>query len=190
MQKNQLIDSQDHFERYCNTIPVFGLSARYEINFIKTFLIPTVVNKKDVEPIVIKKLTNLFRSNLVMFIFLTFETFSEVLTILIHSFNLTRHQRRTDSFHTKGLTTQINGTAGNFRLTKPSKIKLRKCNTLEKEYFDYEKLICSGLRTEAALVKMRLSERPPNSEENSSYLQKVWEHEKKQSFQDFFALVQ
>ena len=27
MQKNQLIDSQEHFERYCNTLPVFGFNS-------------------------------------------------------------------------------------------------------------------------------------------------------------------
>ena len=39
--------------------------------------------------------------------------------------------------------------------------KLRKCNLLEQENRDYKKLICSGLTTESALVKMRLSEKPP-----------------------------
>ena len=34
MQKNQLIDLQEHFERYCNTLPVFGFnSAKYDIQF-------------------------------------------------------------------------------------------------------------------------------------------------------------
>ena len=37
MQKNQLIDLQEHFERYCNTLPVFGFnSAKYDINLIKS----------------------------------------------------------------------------------------------------------------------------------------------------------
>ena len=36
MQKNQLIDLQEHFERYCNVLPVFGFnSAEYDINLIK-----------------------------------------------------------------------------------------------------------------------------------------------------------
>ena len=35
-QKNQSIDSQEHFERYCNVLPVFGFnSAKYDINLIK-----------------------------------------------------------------------------------------------------------------------------------------------------------
>ena len=37
MQKNQLIDLQEHFERYCNVLPVCGFSsAKYDINLIKS----------------------------------------------------------------------------------------------------------------------------------------------------------
>ena len=36
IQKNQLIDLQEHFERYCNVLPVFGFnSAKKDINLIK-----------------------------------------------------------------------------------------------------------------------------------------------------------
>ena len=37
MQKNHLIDLQEHFERYCNVLPVFGFSsAKYDFNLIKS----------------------------------------------------------------------------------------------------------------------------------------------------------
>ena len=56
MQKNQLIDLQEHFERYCNVLPVFGFnSANYDINLIKSYLLPILVNERDIEPTVIKK---------------------------------------------------------------------------------------------------------------------------------------
>ena len=56
MQKNQLIDLQEHFERYCNTLPVFGFnSAKYDINLIKSYLLPILVNERQIEPTVIKK---------------------------------------------------------------------------------------------------------------------------------------
>ena len=56
MQKNQLIDLQEHFERYCNVLPVFGFnSAKYDINLIKSYLLPILVNGRDIEPTVIKK---------------------------------------------------------------------------------------------------------------------------------------
>ena len=56
MQKNQLIDLQYHLERYCNVLPVFGFNiAKYDINLIKSYLLPLLVNEQDVEPTVIKK---------------------------------------------------------------------------------------------------------------------------------------
>ena len=68
--------------------------------------------------------------------------------------------------------------------------RLRIYNPLEKDCLVYEKLISSGFTTQSALVKMRLSEIPPTGAANYSYLQNVWEHEKMQSFKDFFALLQ
>ena len=56
MQKNHLIDLQEHFERYCNTLPVFGFnSANYDMNLIKSYLLPILVNERQIEPAVIKK---------------------------------------------------------------------------------------------------------------------------------------
>ena len=56
MQKYQLIDLQEHFERYCNTLPVFGFNnAKYDINLIKSYLLPIFVNERQIEPTVIKK---------------------------------------------------------------------------------------------------------------------------------------
>ena len=55
-QKNQLIDLQEHFERYCNTLPVFGFNnAQYDINLIKSYLLPILVNEQQNERTVIKK---------------------------------------------------------------------------------------------------------------------------------------
>ena len=56
MQKNQLIDLPELFERYCNVLPVFGFnSAKYDINLIKSYLLPILVNEQDIEPTVIRK---------------------------------------------------------------------------------------------------------------------------------------
>ena len=63
MQKNQLIDLQEHFERYCNVLPVFGFnSAKYDINLIKSYLLPILVNDRGIEPTAIKKPISLFLS--------------------------------------------------------------------------------------------------------------------------------
>ena len=56
MQKNQLIELQQHLERYCNVLPEFGLnSAKYNINLIKSYLLPILINERNLEPTVIKK---------------------------------------------------------------------------------------------------------------------------------------
>ena len=55
-QKNKLIELQLHFERYVNTFPVFGFnSAKYDLNLIKTYLIPPLVNEWEIETTFIKK---------------------------------------------------------------------------------------------------------------------------------------
>ena len=56
IQKNQLIVSKQHLERYANTLPVFGFnSGRYDLNLIKSYLIPYLICDKETEPTFIKK---------------------------------------------------------------------------------------------------------------------------------------
>ena len=56
MQNNQIFDLQEHFEPYCNVLPVSGFnSAKYGIILIKSYLLPILVNERGVEPTVIKK---------------------------------------------------------------------------------------------------------------------------------------
>ena len=56
IQKNQSIDLKQHLERYVNTLPVFGFnSGRYDLNLIKSYLIPYLICDKEIEPTVIKK---------------------------------------------------------------------------------------------------------------------------------------
>ena len=55
-QKNQLFDLQEHFECYCNVLPVFGFnSAKYDINLIKLYSLPFPVSQRDIVPTVKKK---------------------------------------------------------------------------------------------------------------------------------------
>ena len=55
--------------------------------------------------------------------------------------------------------------------------KLRSSNTLEAEYTDYVHLLKSGLTTEQAVVKLRLSKPPPTGIGNYQYLQQMWKQE-------------
>ena len=63
--------------------------------------------------------------------------------------------------------------------------KLRKVNTLEKDYSGYQNLLGSGLKTEEALSKMKLSKPPPSGEENYQYLLDIWNQENMSTFKDF-----
>ena len=61
MRKNHLNDLQEHFEHYCIVLPVFGFnSAKYDINLINSYLLPILVNERDIEPTVIKKANQFF----------------------------------------------------------------------------------------------------------------------------------
>ena len=56
MQKSHLFDLQELFERFCNVLPVFRFnSTTYDIDLIKSYLVPILVNERDIEPTVIKK---------------------------------------------------------------------------------------------------------------------------------------
>ena len=54
IQENQLVHLQEHLERYCNVLPVLGFnSAKRDISFIKSYLLPILVNGRDFEPVVL-----------------------------------------------------------------------------------------------------------------------------------------
>ena len=63
--------------------------------------------------------------------------------------------------------------------------KLRSCLPLETDYADYDSLLKSGLTTEQAVVKLKLSKPPPTGIDNYQYLQQIWKQEKMASFKDF-----
>ena len=56
IQKKQLVDLQEHLERYCNVLPIFGFnSAKYDLKLIKSYLLPVLVNERNIHPTFIKK---------------------------------------------------------------------------------------------------------------------------------------
>ena len=56
MQRNQLIELKEYLERYCSVFPVFGFnSAKYDINLIKSYLLPILINERNMGPTVIKR---------------------------------------------------------------------------------------------------------------------------------------
>ena len=184
--KNQLIDLQEPLECYCNVLPVFGFnSAKYDLNLIKSFLLPILVNERDIEPTVTKKANK--------FIWFKFGDIQ-----LLDLMNFPGGATRLDSFlkaydnsETKGFSTydwfdhpdKMQNTE--LPLYEAFYSKLRSCNTLEAEYTDYLTLLKSGLTTEQAVVKLKLSKPPPTGIENYQYLQQIWKQEQMRPFKDF-----
>ena len=65
MQKKQLINLKELLERYCNVLLIFGFnSAKNDLNLIKSFSLPVLVNESVIEPTVIKKAIQLIPFNL------------------------------------------------------------------------------------------------------------------------------
>ena len=158
MQKNQLIELQEHLERYCNLLPVLGFnSAKYDINLIKSYSLPILINERIMEPTVIKKAKQ----------FVSFE-FGDVQ--LLDIMNFLGGATSLDSFLKAYKTTETKGFFPYECFDFPQKLnnselplydaffsKLRNVNAFEKDYSDYQKLLSSGLKTEQALSKMKLS---------------------------------
>ena len=175
MQRKQLIDLQEHLERYCNVLPVFGFnSAKYDINLIKSYLLPILINERNMEPTVIKKANP----------FVSFK-FGDVQ--LLDIMNFLGGPTSLDSFLKAYKTAETKGFFPYEWFDCPQKMnnselppydaffsKLRNMNPLEKDYSDYQKLLSSGLKTEEALSKMKLSKPPPSGEENYQYLLDIW----------------
>ena len=187
VQKNQQIDLQEHFERNCNVLPAFEFnSARYDINLIKSYLLPILVNERDIEPAVIKKANQ----------FASFK-FGDIQ--LLDIMNFFGGAASLDSFLKAYKTKETKGFFPYEWFPCPEEMNnkerppygfffsiLRNSNPLEKDYIDFENLVNVGLTTEQAVAKLRLDRIPPTGAENYSYLQSVWENNDMQNFSDFF----
>ena len=186
MQKNQLIDLQEHFKPYCNMLPDFGFNnAKYDIILIKSYLLPILVNERRIEPTVIKKANQ----------FVSFK-FGEVQ--LLDIMNFLGGATSLDSFLIAYKTEEIKGFFLHEWFDNPEKlnnkelppydsffIKLRKINPLEKDYSDFENLTTSGLSSQQAVCKLRLNKVPPTGDENYAFLRSIWVSEGKKPFKDF-----
>ena len=107
MQKNQLIDLQEHFERYCNVLPNLRFnSAKYDINLIKSYLLPILVNERDIERTVIKKANQFVSFKFGDIQLLDIMNFVGLPPVLTFSSRLTRPKRQRVSFPTNGLIVQ------------------------------------------------------------------------------------
>ena len=186
IQKNQIIDLQESLDCYCNVLSVFGCnSAKYDLNLIKPYLLPTLVNERDLEPTVMKKANQFISFN-----------FGDIQLLDIRSFLGGATSR--DSFLKAYKISETKGLPPYEWFDHPDKCrkqkfpphdafysKLRSCNRLEAEYTDYVNFLKSGLTTEQAVVKLKLSKPSPTVIEIYQYLQQIWKQEQMSSFNQF-----
>ena len=186
MQKNQLLDLQQLFERYVNTLPVFGFnSGKYDLSLIKSYLLPYLSHERDIQPTVIKKANH--------FVSLKFGDvqFLDILNFLGGATSLYSFLKAYKTSETKGFFPYE-------WLDSPEKLdatflppydcffsKLRTYNPLEKEFNDFTKLFNSGFSQQESLKKLRLKNVLPSGIDNYNYLKVVWEQEKMATFRDF-----
>ena len=186
MQKNQIIGLGEHIEQHCNILPVFGLnSAKYDINLIKSYLLPILVYEPGIEPTVIKK-----ANQLVSFKFGDIQLL-DIINFLGGATSLDSFLKAYNTKETKGFFPYewFDCPKKNNNKELPpydSFFSILRNNTpLGKDYNDFQNLVDSGLKTEQAVAKLRMDRIPPAGAENFSYLQGVWVSEGMKSFEDF-----
>ena len=153
---------------------MFGfISAKYDLNLIKSSLRAILVNERESEPTVIKKPNQFFSLK-----------FGDIQ--LLDLMNFLGGATSLDSFLKAYKNSETKGFSSYEWFDHPDKrqntelppfdafySKLRGCNPLEAEYTVYVNLLKSGLTTEQAVVKLKLSNPPPTGIENYQYLQQI-----------------
>ena len=174
IQKNQLIDLQESLERYCNVLPVFGFnSAKYDLNLIKSYLLSFLVNKRDIEPTVIKKANQIISfkfGDIQLLDIMNFLGGAKSLEFFLKAYKTSERK----GFFPYEWFDHADKTQ-NTELSPYDAFysKLRNCNPLEAEYTDYVNLLKSGLTTEQVVVKLKLSKPTPTGIENYQYLPQI-----------------
>ena len=165
---------------------MFGFnSAKYDLNLNESYLLPILVNKRDIEPTFIKKANQLISFKFGDIQLLDIMNFLGGATSLVSFLKAYRTSETKGFFphewfdhHEKMQNTQLPPHDALYS-------KLRSCNPLESEYTDYVNQLKSGLTTEQAVVKLKLSKPPATGIENYQYLQRIWKQEQMSSFKDF-----
>ena len=187
LQKNQLIDSKQHLERCVNTFFVFGFnSGRYDLNLIKSYLIPYLIRDKEQETSVIEKAND----------FISFKfgdvQFLDIMKFLGGATTLESFLKAYKASETKGFFPYE-------LFDKPDNLdypelppfeaffsKLRNNNPLDKDFIDYEELRKSRLDEQQVLKKLQIKTVPPSGLDNYNYLQETWKKNGMTVFKDFF----
>ena len=170
---------------YLTTLPVFGFnSSRYDLNLIKEYLIPILMNK-DLQPQPIKSINK--------FISLKYDgiQFLDIMNFLGGSTSLDSFLKAFGASETKAFFPYE-------WFNDPSKLddtilpeydaffsKLKNHNVLEHEHNTFTKLLNSGFTVEKAIKKLKLGGIPNTGPENYAMLQNIWQTHGMTTFKDF-----
>ena len=186
IQQNQLIELQEHSERYCKVLPVFRFnSSKHDLNSITSYLVTVPVNEQDIE-----STSDIIKSQVVSskpcFIQSWIQWFfSEEQQTWIPSWKQTKLQKiklfSHGSFH---------------RIGKLQNKQLPSCDAftvkLYKSIPAYSSWIHwlinlskSGKTTQQAFIRIKVSKPQDTGVDNYHYLLQTWKQEKMSSFKDF-----
>ena len=184
--EKQLCDLQKHFKSYFNVLPVFGFaSTRHDLNLFKAYLISLLVNERDIEPSIIKKVNQIVSFKLRDIQLLDIMNFFGGATSL-DSFLRAYKNNKTKGFSPHewfGCTEKLNNKE---LLPYPSFFNiLRNSCPLENDYNDFENLVRNGLSSKQATAKLGMDNAPPTGAENYAYLLNISDNEHMQYFADF-----
>ena len=176
IRKNQLLERQQHFERYVNTLPGFRLnSGKNYLSLFKSYLLSYLIHERDIQTTVIKKANHFVSFKIGDVEFLGILKFLDGATLpdsLLKDYKQ-NETKRFFSFERFDSPKKWDAT-----FLSPFECffsKLRAHNPLEKEFTDFTKLLNSETSKQEALIKLRLEVVPPSEIGNYNYLKSVWE---------------
>ena len=165
--KNQLIDLQESLERFSNFLPVFGFnSAKYDLKIIKSYLLPILVNERDIEPPVIKKANqfiSLKRGDFQLLFIRNFLGGATSINLFLKAYK-TSETKRFFPYERFDYPDKMQNTE--LPLYDAFYCIFRGCSPLEAVYTDYVNLLKNWLTIEQAVVKLTQSKPPPTRIEN------------------------
>ena len=117
IKKKQLIDLQEHWNRFCNVLPIFGFNSakKNDPDLKKSYFIPIPVNERNLEPTVMKKANQFISLNLVIFSCWMLWVSLEAQQVLSPSWKHTKLKKHKDSSPTNRLITPTKCRIQNFR---------------------------------------------------------------------------
>ena len=172
--------------RHCNVLPVFGFnSSKYDLNLIKTYLLPIFVNERNIEPTIIKKANQFISFKFGAIQLLDIMSFRGGATSLESFLKAYKTSKTKRFFPYEWFDHPDKMENTKLRPCDAFYSKLRSCNLLKTEHTDCVNLLKSGLTSEQAVIKLKLSKSPATANDNYHYLQQIWKQGQMSSFTEY-----